>query len=204
MKIAMMGSTQPSYLSGASRSQQPTRTTTMKDATIAIVRNYSYLCGWLEVQELRQQAELAKLEAARTWRPGLAPLEAYQSKAMTFSLWLYVRTARAPVYASRHCIRELDACKRADLFSAREGCEPVVPPEECIDRHRVKNLITRMLALLPRGDLAGEVLLGERKPAEVAETRRVPVREVYQAVRDAKKRLAGSRRLREYAMEYLG
>ena len=176
----------------------------MKDATTAIVRNYAHLCGWLEVQELRQQAELAKLEAIRTWKAGGAPLEAWQAKAMTYSLWLYVRTARAQVYASRHCIHDLDACHRADLVSAHNAPAFGVPEEERIDRHRVKNLITRMLALLPRGDLAGEVLLGERKPAEVAETRRVPVREVYRAVRDAKRTLVKSRQLQEYAMEYLG
>jgi hypothetical protein len=176
----------------------------MRDATTAIVRNYSYLCGWLEVQELRQQAELAKLEAARTWKPGLAPLEALQATTMKYALLDYVIRARVPVYASRHCVAELDACERVDLLAAREVCDPVVPPEERIDHHRVKNLITRMLALLPRGNLAGEVLLGERKPAEVAVARKVPVRAIYQAVRDAKRTLARSRRLREYAMEYLG
>ena len=176
----------------------------MKDATTAIVRNYGYLCGWLEAKELRQQAELAKLETLRKWKPGGAPLESYQAQVMAYSLWLYVRKARAPVYASRHCIRELDACKRVALSTARDVHDSDMLQEERIDRHRVKNLITRMLALLPGGDLAGEVLLGERKPAEVAETRRVPVGDVYQAVRDAKKRLARSRQLRDYAMEYFG
>jgi len=176
----------------------------MKDATTAIVRNYSFLCGWLEIQELRQQAELAKLEAARTWKPDGAPLEACQAKAMTGALWLYVRKARAPVYASRHCISELDGCKREVLRSIDHVPLPAEPAEAHLDRHRVANLITRMLALLPGGDLAGEVLLEERKPAEVAKLRKVPVRDVYQAVQDAKKRLGRSRQLREYALEYLG
>jgi len=176
----------------------------MRDATNAIVNNYSHLCGWLEAQELRQEAEIAKLEAARTWKPDGAPIEAYQAKAMTGALWLYVHRARAPVYASRHCIHDLDACKRATLLDARTVPESVAAPEERIDRHRVANLITRMLALLPGGDLASEVLLEEHKPAAVAARRQVPVKDVYQAVQDAKKRLARSRRLRDYAMEYLG
>ena len=108
------------------------------------------------------------------------------------------------MYASRHCLAELDACKRADLLAARHVPDAIAPQEERVDRHRVSNIITRMLALLPGGDLAGEVLLGERKPAEVAVARRVPVRDVYQAVRDAKKRLGRSRQLRAYAEEYLG
>ena len=109
----------------------------MKDATTAIVRNYSFLCGWLEIQEMRQEAELAKLEAARTWKPDRAPLEAWQAQAMTGALWLYVRRARSPVYASRHCIAELYGCKRAVLRSIDHVSLPAAPAEERLDRHRV-------------------------------------------------------------------
>jgi DNA-directed RNA polymerase specialized sigma24 family protein len=179
----------------------------MKDATNAIVRNYSALTGWLEAQELRQQAELAKLEVARTWKPGGAPLVACQNAAMKWALWRYVRWARGPVYANlghRAGTEALDACRSVDLLALRGQPDIGDSHEDHLDKRRMANIITRMLALMPSGELAGEVLLGERKPAEVAQERKVPVREVYQAVQDAKRKLKGSRRLRQFVAEYFG
>ena len=179
----------------------------MKDATTAIVRNYAALTPWLEVQELRQQAELAKAEVARTWKPGDAPLVACQNNAMKWALWRHVRLQRSPIYANlghRSGVAALDSCFRVDLVAARDMPAVGLPAEENVDRRHLHNLITRMLALLPMGDLAGEVLLGERKPAEVAKARKLPVREVYQAVKDAKRSLGRSQRLREFAVESFG
>jgi hypothetical protein len=179
----------------------------MKDATNAIVRNYSALTGWLEAQELRQQAELAKLEAARTWKPGGDPLVACQNKAMTWALWRYVRQERAPVHANlghRSGVLALDGCHRVDLLAARGTPASGESYEERSDRRRLSNIITRMLALMPSGNLAGEVLLAERKPAEVAQARKVPVRAVYQAVQDAKRTLVQDRTLRQFAAEFFG
>ena len=176
----------------------------MIDATNAIVRNYAFLCGWLEAQDLRQQAELAKLEAAKTWKDGSAPLEGWQAVVMRRSLWAYTRQNRAPITASINRLNKLDVCRSVDLEHARSVPTEVATPEERLDRHRFAKIITRILALLPGGDLASEVLLEERKPAEVAQSRRVPVREVYQATREARQALQGDRRLRAYAEEYLG
>lgn len=179
----------------------------MKDATTAIVRNYAALTPWLEVQELRQQAELAKAETARTWRPGGAPLVACQNKAVTWALWRHVRLERSPIYANLGHLEgavALDGFFRVDLLAARHVPAPEQPVEEHVDRRHLKNLVDRMLALLPMGDLAGEVLLAERKPAEVARERRVPVLSVYRAVRDAKRSLGRSERLRRFAEEYFG
>jgi hypothetical protein len=179
----------------------------MKDATTAIVRNYAALTPWLEVQELRQQAELAKAETSSTWKPGGAPLVACQNKSVTWALWRHVRLERSPVHANlghREGVIALDSCSRVDLVAARNVSAQVLPVEEHVDRRHLANLITRMLALLPMGDLAGEVLLGERKPAEVAQERRVPVLAVYRAVRDAKRTLGRSQRLQRFAEEYFG
>ena len=179
----------------------------MKDATTAIVRNYAAITPWLEVQELRQQAELAKAETASTWKPGGAPLVACQNKAMTLALWRHVRLQRAPIYADlghRTGVVALDACCRVDLVAARDIPAQELPAEEHVDKRYLRNLLTRMLALLPMGDLAGEVLLRERKPADVAKERELPVREVYQAVKDAKRSLGRSQLLREFAVEYFG
>lgn len=179
----------------------------MKDATTAIVRNYAALASWLEVQELRQQAELAKAETVRTWKPGGAPLVACQNKAVTWALWRHMRLERSPIYVNlghRAGAIALDGLCRVNLVAARGVPAAELPAEERVDRRHLANIITRMLALLPMGDLAGEVLLGERKPAEVAKERKLPVREVYQAVRDAKRSLGRNQRLREFAVEYFG
>ena len=178
----------------------------MKDATNALVRNYGALCGWIEAQELRQQAELAKLEAARTWKPGGAPLVACQGKAMLWSLWEHVRRVRAPVHAdpgNRAGAQALDAARAVDIEAARDVSVASVPADEQVDRRRIVAIALRELAALPSGHLAGEVLIFDHNPAEVAEAQGIPVREVYLAVRHAKRHLSASQPLRAYAEEYL-
>ena len=171
----------------------------MKDATKAILNHYLWTCPWVDRDDLAQEAELAKLEAARHWKPTGAPLEAYQATAMAHTLRRYTWDFRWPVYAP---VRHLDL-NRFDLRKVslvKTGRMPGTdePADVRLDSNRAVEMVRTALALLHCGDLAADVLLGERKPAEVARARRVPVAKVYRAARDAKRALRESKELRAF------
>jgi DNA-directed RNA polymerase specialized sigma24 family protein len=173
----------------------------MKDATRAIVSNYLRNRWWLEKQDLIQEAELAKLEATRYWKPGGAPLEAYQARVMANHLCYYVALRRSPVYAPTNRIGALYEAQGCGVAAARNVPAPGQPAVECMDRAHMAELVRRALALMALGDLAAEVLLAERKPAEVAAARGVPVQKVYRATRDARRALREDEGLRAFVEE---
>ena len=171
----------------------------MKDATRAIVNAYLRKCSWLEEDDLSQEAELAKLEAARTWKATGAPLEAYQATVVAHTLCRYVWNAQWPVYApTRHLPAGVDLGK-ASVTTACNIRYTAVQPEERMDSERATAMVREALALLSIGDLASEVLLHERKPAVVARARGVSVQQVYRAARDAKRALQENKGLRAFA-----
>ena len=170
----------------------------MKDATRAIVSNYLRNRWWLEKQDLIQEAELAKLEATRYWRPGGAPLEAYLARAMANHLCYYVARCRCPVYAPTNRIGALYEAQGCAETAARNIPASGQPAIERMDRARMAELVRNALAVMALGDLAAEVLLAERKPAEVAAARGVPVRKVYRATRDARRALREDEGLRAF------
>ena len=63
---------------------------------------------------------------------------------------------------------------------------------------RAAAMVCLALALIDPSKLAREVLIEERRPEEVATARKVPVRTVYKAVREAKRNLRGEPWLREF------
>ncbi len=171
----------------------------MKDGTRAIVNHYLRTCPWMDKDDLSQEAELAKLEAARHWKPTGAPIEAYQAPAMYHALRRFTWDFRWPVYAP---VRHLDTnrfdLRRAGLAEARRTPAPGAAADAGIDSTRAAEHVRTALALLHCGDLAAEVLLSERKPAEVAKARRIPVAQVYRAARDAKRALRENEGLRAF------
>jgi DNA-directed RNA polymerase specialized sigma24 family protein len=162
----------------------------MKDATKAILNHYLRQCPWMDRDDLAQEAELAKLEAARHWRPTGAPLEAYQATAMAHTLRRYTWDFRWPVYAP---VRNLDTTRfdlrKAGLAAARRLPGTDEPADVRMDSARAAEMVRTILALLNCGDLAAEVLLREREPEEVAKARSVSVSKVYREVRYAKRKL---------------
>lgn len=175
----------------------------MRDATKAIVRNYHRLCRWLDIRDLIQEAEVAKLEAAQTYETGGPPPEAYNARAMAFSVRRYVMKARAPVSGSSHenALQALGGTRACDLQALRSNAGDSGQYERHVDMARAAKIVHSVLNLLEDGQLAGEVLLHERKSAEVAKAYRVPVRTVYRAARAARVALAEQPTLRAYGEE---
>ena len=68
----------------------------------SVVANPSRLANWLEARELQQEAALVAIEAARTWRPGVAPMHAYQASAVARHLDAYVAAQASPVHHREH------------------------------------------------------------------------------------------------------
>ena len=170
----------------------------MKDATRAVVNAYLRKCSWLEEDDLSQEAELAKLEAARTWKAAGAPLEAYQATVIAHTLCRYVWKSRWTVHApTRHLPEGIDL-RSVGLSKAINMRYTAVHPEERLDSERAASMVREALALLSIGDLASEVLLHERKPAAVARARGVSVQQVYRAARLAKRALQENKGLRAF------
>ena len=171
----------------------------MLDRAISIIcANCARRYPFLDIHDMRQTAEVAALEARRTWRRGGAPLHLYQARAAALAVRLYCAKARCPVSGWAGNLDALAACHGVPLVGlTRAATEP--DPETHYYRRQLAAEIRRILGRLTDGHLAALVLLGEHKPAEVARQQRRPMREIYRATHRAYRALASSRTLRQYA-----
>lgn len=173
----------------------------MRDATHSIVNNYHRLCAWLDVRDLEQEAELAKLQSAPHWNPGGAPLEAYQAMAMAYSLRSYVARMRAPVSAGHNNLEALNATFACEIDDAFQAAGDSGIYEHGLDIGRASMLIQAIMTLLDDDGIARAVLIEEQKPADVARARNIHVAHVYRAVRVAREAIAAEPHLRAYGEE---
>ena len=157
---------------------------TIPTAVCSVVANYTRMAGgWLGADELQQVAAVTMLEAARTWKPGGAPLENYQAKAVAFRLKRYIAKMRRPASA------------REDMATAEDALPPQA--EWHIDLKRAAEEVQRILSRQSRAAVA--VLLEERAPAEVAAELGLSAARVYTEAQAARRALRGSRKLRALA-----
>lgn len=171
-----------------------------QQAIRAIVNNYCRQYKQLDRRDLEQEATLAALQAARTWKEGSAPLHCYQARAVTLAVGNYCARARCPVSGWRH-----DAAHFATVAGHWSVSlwpdDLVIWPDGEGDfyRRQLAAEIRRILYGLADGRLAALVLLAEYKPAEVARRERCKLRRVYRATHHAYQALAESAILRDYA-----
>jgi hypothetical protein len=172
----------------------------MTATTRALLNHYLRTCPWVDREDLQQEAALAELEAARQWKDGGAPLDVCQRSATRQRLGRYVWAFRWPVTADR---RRFDPAKhdlrKAPIAGLRATADQAPLADALLHSRRAAEMVRQAFALLAIGDVAAEVLLGERKPAEVAAARRVPVQMAYRAVRVARRALREDRHLQEFA-----
>ena len=162
-------------------------------AVRAVVRNYQRRAMWIEAADLQQQAALTMIEAARTWRPGDAPLGSYQAAAVARHLGRYIAAQASPVHETHGQGSGAQGCSLEALASTGEAPQA----EFHIDLGKACAEVARILA--GRSPAVRAVLLEERKPAEVAADLGVPVQAVYQAVNAATRALRASRKLARLA-----
>ena len=193
----------------------------MNKATHRIIWNYTKMNPFLGYAELRQEAEVARLEAAGTWQEGsLANLDTYTNRAIVLRLYIFTMRQRSPVSAgASRLARKLAGVVRVCFHTGSEsnvrGGERREPAlnrqsladctlgegsiERRLDMARASAAIRRLIDEQPDGWLAKDVLLGERKPREVADELGIKPRVVRRAVRLVKQALAEAPELRAYA-----
>lgn len=169
------------------------------------IRNYASRNRWLPVEDLEQEAALAALEAGRVWKPdGGTSRELWEAWIVAQALSRLVAETRVPVSLPKHkgeSWKEAAACRRAEVEARPyylEGTseyatgEPTgedpktlarlaflawIPMEDRLDAERSAAELRRLMAGEP--EVARAVLLGEEKPAVVAERTGTPVARVY-------------------------
>ena len=158
------------------------------------VRNYAIRSPWLDRRDIDQEAALAAVEAAQTWRAdGGASRDWYEARIVALALSKLVREAISPVSlpdASKVAWQAASASRRAPLTVpsddggeydhpdlAAVAAEQFEPLEDLLDRERAMAEIRRILA--EQTEAARLVLLAEEKSAEVARRMGVSIAEVY-------------------------
>jgi DNA-directed RNA polymerase specialized sigma24 family protein len=162
---------------------------------LSLIRKFHRIAPWVEPAELQQVAALAYLEAAQSYPPNChASLDTYRDSAVRYMLSHHIDRARSPVTASTG---KLAAMREMKGFEIQERDLPPVEAtlEQDLDIAAAKVRLRAIMSLMPPA--ASAVLLEERKPAEVARSMRVPVRQVYVAALRARRALARNEELRQ-------
>lgn len=171
---------------------------------------------WAERGDLEQEAALAALSAARTWDPDTGvPLSAYVWRACSLHLRKYLWRCSAPVSETDHNLNTLRDVHRTQLPSEATGAKYCdrswyiknMPERihnsdidafslfrqkewECAVRQQLDHLFDKT----DMKEAIARVLLYEERPAVVAATFGLSVRDLYAKTKQAKK-LASSNAL---------
>ena len=163
---------------------------------LSLIHRFHRIAPWIEQAELQQVAALACLESARSYPKGAsASLATYQASAVRFMLSHHIDRDRSPVTASTGKLSAMRGMTRAPVEALDWVGAEDEPREQELDLTAAKVRLRAALSLM--SPAATAVLLDERKPAEVARTMRVPRRQVYVAVLQAKRALARNEELRQ-------
>ena len=164
------------------------RTPELGRGASAVVTNYALRNAFIDRRDLEQEAALASLEAAHRWHPGSAPRDLWESRVVALALSRFVAEARVPVSLPKHKgenWQRAASATRAELDD--DVAEHSQPLEDRLDLARATAEVRRILAA--EGEAARLVLLAEERSAEVARRLGLPVREVYDQVAAAMRRL---------------
>jgi hypothetical protein len=174
------------------------------DIARGVVRSYARKCWWADQGDLHQEARLAVLEARRLWKPDGRPFAPYAHEAAVRALRTMLWRDSSPVAPPKRggAIKKVAGLQRAPLDTIGdlqpEGSGDV--EEELADaqwKERVKKKLAAVLGTDAESRPARLVLLGEQKPAAVAKKQQLPVADVYQQVRKAKRHVEKDEELNE-------
>lgn len=152
---------------------------------------YARRCWWAGLDDLKQEARVAVLEARKTFDPKRGtPFAAYARRACALALREWLWRESMPVSASSHCIKskagvqKLRGLQRAPVSELRHHLAAVPPTEAALDHarwcRRVSGRLGEVIAAVDDAEMAALVLSGAAAH-EVASAAGVPVRRVYRA-----------------------
>jgi hypothetical protein len=152
---------------------------------------YARRCWWASLDDLKQEARVAVLEARATFdsKRGV-PFTAYARRACALALREWLWRESIPASASRNVITskagadKLRSIQRAPLTEVAGLSSSAQPADTALDHARwaarVVGRLAGLLVAVDDGALAAAVLAGA-PPCDVAASARVPVRRVYRA-----------------------
>lgn len=150
---------------------------------------YARRCWWADKQELEQEAWVAMLRARKTFDPQVGvPFGGYAWRAVVVSLSSYLWRQSAPVSAGDRDLEELAGIHRAPLEAAANVAQ-ALDVEELVDCVRRARLVRDVIDLHDEDGHARAVLLGERRPQEVARESAGDVSQVYRSTQRARSAL---------------
>lgn len=152
----------------------------MTEIADKVAKYYARRCRWADPRDIRQEALVTMLRAARTYDPERGELRPY----LTWEAWHAVRMW---LWAFSAPVRQRPDRNLGALLGVppRDRQDTSPDPERALELARARGKITCVLGGRP---LAAKVLLGWRS-REVAAEERVPVGRVYRETREARQML---------------
>lgn len=177
----------------------------------AVARRYANRCWWADVDDMTSEASVAVLQAARTFDPEVGiPFDGYAARAAALRVKMFLWGESSPVSGGLHDPQKHIAGVMRDELTVRgrgddKGAEFERPelsyspdPGDELDAVDWRLKVRRRVRALSRdgrdGDLAHEVLVRGRRPAELIEE---TGRDVYGAVHLVRRKLREDRRAYE-------
>lgn len=147
------------------------RLTILRKAAECTAAQHAVYCYWLELDDLRQEAWVAVLEAERTWRPdGGASLGTYTSRAASRRLRRFIWEQRAPVTGPQHRPEALRGISRApEVVLADRSHDPLAVEREERWWAKLRKMVRRAYRDGPRGDVALQLLLRASRRRKASE-----------------------------------
>ena len=170
-----------------------------------LVRSYRRQAVGIEAAEIRQEAWTAMLAALPTYNGPSEMLEGYlyvtARRAVKFLVWkMSVPASVSRSHVTYERIRTLRNGRVAEEVLEAVPAESVGPEAQVADREareRFAQLVAELLASEREGEAVAAVLWGTMESAQAAEAYSIPVATIYQATREAKRKLARCPRLME-------
>lgn len=177
----------------------------------AVARRYANRCWWADPDDVTSEASVAVLQAKRTWDPTVGvPFDGYAQRAAALRVRTYLWGESSPVTGGLHdpkknianvrraglMMRTAGGHDAPEMHSERPELMHTPDPAAQLDDANWRLRVRRRLRALARdgrdGELATEVLVRGRKPAEViAESGR----DVYGAVHLVRRKVRSDRRM---------
>ena len=166
---------------------------------------YARRCWWIDLEDLRQEAWMAVLEAQE--RPtfdkcrSLEDQAGYMYQVAIFKLKEYVWSQSSPVTGPKGRRNKLRGTYRAPLSALynRAADDPSTAEAEERWWAELSEAVQQIVRTGPRGGVAARVLPDREKPALVAEAERLSIYQVWHASSNARRRIKADLDL-HYAM----
>jgi len=163
----------------------------------AVAQRYANRCWWADVGDMVQEATVAIIVARRTWDPQVGvPFDGYAARAAALRVKDWLWRESSPVTGGLHDPRKNVAGVHAAELKDDVAPQPARDPGEALDeidwRLRVRRRLRALAGRTRDGDLAAEVLVRGRPPADVI---RETGADVYGAVHLVRRKVGSDARM---------